>query len=705
MELSQPDSSHKRAEQLDPNDKVYQVGEWYYDAKKKKHWCIYRTKSNCICLNRYSIDNDSEYQHTTSKTVSYDWADKRLTPSEEIHQHFLNLMDGSRDKLKEKTLLLSHHAAQEHHQDGDSMLPSVTVTDPKVVKQGYIKLRDQTLPEIRREIKVEVSKIAAFASCLAMGEKFKIDAQIKKLGDLNEKILQVELYGGLDEHIQTIRKGKPAPKDAKITIYQAIRYMDEECLADYQVGGIRSYNANLFDDWLNARDNADRILPAEKCIVGIQIRRKTHQDANRRFKDFADAYGEAAQIREDQMTYLYIRNGENIYCLATQAEFKQLIPEESAFDFTAIPKDFDYDDQLESVKSKSQTYNKIYVVLQGLIDRSTVFLPMTNFKVWQEEAMDRLEIVRDLENAIETKERKAIDYLQEATSSIQKGSTVLANWKKVDRGRGYNYEDRTRHFRQTCEVVRVSRDKKTIRLKWFDEYHYWSDWRKEQGKWKYQNLTLVHPYTQHWQDGEGTAFPISFYTLGDYMEFADSPQKECYEDWTPYILEAEDIKRNEVISLIQPMLKSRQSISIAEIKSICKNAAGDGHLPTYIITDYLAKVGYSFDGRILTQKPNTLPFRYIFFELDNEDDWVNIQGSHHSKKPNLQGDWTVIIDTLRKKVLTYSGTPSSMDKYITKKPKKKKERNISTTNSTEISYKDYVKLALETGNITEYQSD
>ncbi|EGQ62513.1 hypothetical protein GGI1_13354, partial [Acidithiobacillus sp. GGI-221] len=67
---------------------------------------------------------------------------------------------------------------------------------------------------------------------------------------LKERVFQVGLYAGLTEQAEQIAEGAPAAYHDKLHVFQLRRYMDEECLLDYDAGGIDIQGIQAFDAWL-----------------------------------------------------------------------------------------------------------------------------------------------------------------------------------------------------------------------------------------------------------------------------------------------------------------------------------------------------------------------------------------------------------------------------------------------------------------------
>ena len=116
----------------------------------------------------------------------------------------------------------------------------------------------------------------------------------------------MELYVGLKESVKHIKEGKPAPADTPITIRQLLLYMDEETLFDYKSGGMDFKSLDHFDKWVVKAKNLNRILPEQRGVVAMQIRRgeKDYGEAN----SLLEAWNQYLDNAANKWTYLLIRN-------------------------------------------------------------------------------------------------------------------------------------------------------------------------------------------------------------------------------------------------------------------------------------------------------------------------------------------------------------------------------------------------------------
>ncbi len=315
-------------------------------------------------------------------------------------------------------------------------------------KTALVLAKEKTLPDLFSAVKETSENLKMWLSATTIPLKAQVDAFKDLIEIVNTRIFNVELYAGLVETIVLIADGKEAPLGEKVRLMQRRAYMDEECLAEYQTGGMDFDSIEKFDEWMAAPDNYCRILPFPRCVIAFRVRRHEKERECESIRDFI----RVLQGKEaDEATFLYMRNGEKIYRLQTAIDFgAKLFPDiESSFlnsevlyaetfagsvnavisgdryagmvereqaeqrEYDEKTKGMDpqeaymahgwgiskrsdryirfspdhvmYDDIEAFVKSKVDEHNRLVVVLQGLMDRSPVFHPHPRYSLWKEE--------------------------------------------------------------------------------------------------------------------------------------------------------------------------------------------------------------------------------------------------------------------------------------------------------------------------------
>lgn len=228
----------------------------------------------------------------------------------------------------------------------------VDVTDYKndlIAKRDMlVKAETDGLPELYKEISATTEEMAIWM----MAKTYTLQAMSGGMGSeieqIKKKIFAVELYSGLTEDLVQFAEGTPAAIDAKLHIMQRRCYMDEECLARYEVGGMVFKDIHAFDKWLSKPENRDRILPFPRCMVAFRVRRNRKDRGVA--KTMGDAFIQMMAAIQDESTYLYLRNGDNLFWLKTSLEFgANLFPD---FDRSVLS-------TTEALWAKHTTYNGV----------------------------------------------------------------------------------------------------------------------------------------------------------------------------------------------------------------------------------------------------------------------------------------------------------------------------------------------------------
>lgn len=315
------------------------VGEWYWvqtresEHKRKKvvEWlaCVVKIGSNYV---KFEGPNPGSRWNSTCRVHLDDFdTDCRLEPNAEaiIRAHIESSQQrlfGLMEDVKQLTTQLNVEPARSIEAAAEGAetqaLARWDATPIKDYKEALIKAEKTTLPELFREIKEESEVLAHWMKVMIIpieGEIAKLDKVSKAI---KSRIFSIELYAGLTEEVEQIQDGAAAATDAKIHLFQRRHYMDEECLLDYQKGGMDFGSVREFDEWLLKPENLARILPHPRCVVAFRIRRnmKDRSDEAKGLSDFIRFWAEA---EEDKKTYIYMRNGERVYRLRTGLQFEE----------------------------------------------------------------------------------------------------------------------------------------------------------------------------------------------------------------------------------------------------------------------------------------------------------------------------------------------------------------------------------------------
>jgi hypothetical protein len=199
-------------------------------------------------------------------------------------------------------------------------------TDVGEYKTALERAKADELPALFEKIKEEHQVMATWMKADMLPVEAMSGRAKDVLKEIDGRIFNVELYAGLTEQVTQVRKGEPAGAAEKLRVFQNRLYMDEECLLDYRAGGLDFKNIKEFDRWLAKPKNLERILPFPRCMVAMQVRRKTKDRGDD--ENFAGDLGAFIKFRleqRDKLTFLYVRNGERLYRMNCELEFGELI--------------------------------------------------------------------------------------------------------------------------------------------------------------------------------------------------------------------------------------------------------------------------------------------------------------------------------------------------------------------------------------------
>jgi hypothetical protein len=185
------------------------------------------------------------------------------------------------------------------------------------------KAKEEELPALFKALEESNGQLTRWMKAhslplLALSEGIK-----DTLKDVDDRIFNVSIYAGLGETAVNVRDGKPAAIDERLHIMQRRLYMDEECLMNYRAGGMEFKDIAAYDKWLSQEENFKRILPFERCMVAMRVRRtKKERDWGGSLRQLFENIRVSAS---DKFTYMYIRNGDQLWRLDMEMEFDELI--------------------------------------------------------------------------------------------------------------------------------------------------------------------------------------------------------------------------------------------------------------------------------------------------------------------------------------------------------------------------------------------
>lgn len=311
-----------------PIPEEVEIGQWYWVKDKKKTWfgCVVHVGSNYVEMSDIyegtcRIHFDDFHKECTRELEP----DKVIQEHITKHQTEVNYLMG---RVAEITARLGVAPSPELGSGNETQaLARVTEgQDYGTYKDALVKAKKDLLPDLFKKIEKEHEQLTHWMKALAVPWEAHVAQMKGVIGHIDDRIFNVRLYAGLTEEVELIADGEPATLDEKIRVLQRRHYMDEECLAQYEVGGMEFKDIGDFDEWLARPKNRDRLLPFPRCVVSFKVRRNMKQRAN--FGSFIDLWTVIEKIKQDEYTFLYIRNGEKIYRMGCDLEFgSKLFPD------------------------------------------------------------------------------------------------------------------------------------------------------------------------------------------------------------------------------------------------------------------------------------------------------------------------------------------------------------------------------------------
>lgn len=442
------------ARPVDDGDEIPIVGRWYWyrsgpDVEPVLHCCIH-VGSNYVGLRRPGEDDDLRVHHDafwdvcTFEPAALTYVAGRVLAGQQKVQALLEEVRSVTARLAVSVDVLPGAAVA---QDGQA-LALYAGGQVDSYEKSLVLAKDETLPELFKKIKDEQEEVATWLTAQLIPLQAEADRMQPVIQKIEARIESVGLYAGLTEHIETIRDGEPAATTEPVHVFQRKAYMDEECLARYETGGMDISDLATFERWLTRPSNLDRLMPYQRCVLAFQVRRE------RKKRSFSSVEGFFAMMddeKTDAWTFLYIRNGQQVHRLRTSIEFDanlfpdqehnildgrvyfkigsgELVSEAQYTDMVAAVKAEDeenarrkresdrgpkkdrwhyypydsarrdlngveavtqasvyYDDAVLALQAEMARHNRMVLVLQGLLDRSHVLHPHPPWRLWSPE--------------------------------------------------------------------------------------------------------------------------------------------------------------------------------------------------------------------------------------------------------------------------------------------------------------------------------
>lgn len=339
-------------------DDLIEIGQWYWvseivrwdgswknddgsDCKKGEtvRWlgCVMHIGSNFIELHSPPHDRSHSVERVHFRDfwdrLEYEPdADAYIARQTREFQERVNMLLGRVKEVTARLGVVPQQSITHHTGEATNALAVVaTQIDANAYKNELIKAKDETLPELFEQVERAHKGLAKWMMAPTLPTKAIIAPMKDSIGMVEDRIYTISLYAGLTEDAVKCCNGDPAGMTEKLRVMQRRLYMDEECIANYTAGGIDIETVEDFDAWIGLPENRDRLLPFPRTLVAFRVRRfdKEREDGGSLHKIFVNIGLKDA----DKFTYLYVRNGEQVWRVSCDFEFDEMIfPDSTIFD-------------------------------------------------------------------------------------------------------------------------------------------------------------------------------------------------------------------------------------------------------------------------------------------------------------------------------------------------------------------------------------
>lgn len=377
----------------------------------------------------YAPDGEAQYQQQILKVMG------------EISQLGTEVAE-----LQQTLTQINVHVGQDGEAAGMEPITALATIDdrsPAGMKRTLASIR--TLVHEKQELlKTKQAELRALMDEQMSIVNALLDPLKEMVARIQEGIWTVDLYLGRNEDIMMLQDGDPAPPNTPIVLRQLVLAMDEECAVAAETGGIDAMDIEAFDRWIVA-DSAhiEQVIPELKGVV-VLVPRWTP-------KTYTDPWLSSVIAEENRQSYFLIRNGDRLYRVAP-SDFsvgRHLVPTQNEFlDFffgdhynptsrhhervPLTPGSDAYMKALKQANARSRHYMRIALILQGLIDRTTVFhpLPALGLRLTTAEAYEQgwVTIINDAELLLGDGHERFREWQKRLNESLDVGMRIIGSF-------------------------------------------------------------------------------------------------------------------------------------------------------------------------------------------------------------------------------------------------------------------------------------
>lgn len=328
-----------------------EIGQWFWKVDQDDRWNKAKQESElvevrrlyCIIVtgtNYIELKSPEGHECRVHLDDFYKTCEPAPDHAEYIQakiQYYQNLIRQDLKRIRGMTTKL--HLTHAKPADETTQASSATtltvlsgVDHTAIYKQDLIKAKETDIPAIKENIQSNTRHLSTWLEAETITLSAQVEVIDKVLKQVDARIFDLSIYAGLSESVLVVKEGAPASADDKLHLMQTCIYMDEECLAAYKQGGITCRELGDFDNWMLEDGNWKRLLPFNKCMAAFQVRRFK---ADREADTLAECFINMRLADADKYTYLYVRNGEALYCISSEFDYGYyLFPDPDEINFT-----------------------------------------------------------------------------------------------------------------------------------------------------------------------------------------------------------------------------------------------------------------------------------------------------------------------------------------------------------------------------------
>lgn len=325
-----------------PNDtSEVELGQWFwvksrrYNSETKVQedfeWlgCVMQIGSNFV---EVSLPENSYSGRTERVHFDQFWERLRFEPeADAVIQkniaHYRQKTAGLLEEVKSLTArlgispqaALAHRSSAPGAENANALTVVTSTPDLEGYKNELILAKKETLPGLFNAMDESNRELARWMTAPSMPMKALIGPMKESIEKIDGAIFNISLYAGLTEDAVQCCDGEPAGFTEKLRVMQRRLYMDEECLLNYEAGGMTLRNVEDFDRWLVKPENRDRVLPFPRTVAAFRVRRFEREFSGG--VGLLSAFIQMQMQQEDKVTFLYVRNGEQVWRIQTEMDF------------------------------------------------------------------------------------------------------------------------------------------------------------------------------------------------------------------------------------------------------------------------------------------------------------------------------------------------------------------------------------------------